>query len=131
MIRQILSASILLVLCGCQSSVRQASHTANLIRETARSSEARFGEIEHEIALEQPDLAAIASQSAVGAQEQRRIQQLVGGIQETLTATQDRQSAWIGVLNLWGWIALAGLALFVTVWFGITPLVRKAIAWVA
>ena len=112
-------------LTSCQSNVRQASHAANLIRETARSSEARFGLIEREVAADPPDFSVIASNASEGAQEQQRIQRLVGGLQERLTGTQDRSSPWIGVLNLWGWIALMAMSLGVLGYFGVIPLLRK------
>ena len=119
-----------LILAGCQSSVRQASHAANVIRETAQSSEARFGAIEQAVIasdLASIDTTAIAAHAAAGVQEQRRIQHLVGGLQETLTATQDRPSPWIGILQLWGWIALVVIGVIILAWFGLPPLVRRAI----
>jgi predicted DNA-binding transcriptional regulator AlpA len=120
--------TFLAVLCGCQSEVRQASHTANLIRETSRSSELRFGVIQRGIAQDEPDLAGIATHAVAGMQEQRRIQALAGGIQERLTQVQDRQSPWIGVLRIWGVIVLAISGVIALSYFGVLPLVGRAIA---
>lgn len=114
-----------LMFCGCQSSVRQASRTANTIRDIARSSEQRFGVIERQITSPHPDSATVTAEAVAGAFEQRQIQTLVGGIQETLTATQDRASPWIGVLNLWGWIAIIGAGVVALAYFGIAPILKR------
>lgn len=85
----------------------------------------RFGVIEREITGMNPDSARITAEAVAGAFEQRQIQNLVGGLQETLTATQDRSSPWIGVLNLWGWIALVALGVAALGYFGVMPVIRR------
>jgi excisionase family DNA binding protein len=117
----IVALVILLGVGGCQSEVKQASHTVNMIRETARSSELHFASIQHCVAQDEPDLTGIASHAAAGMQEQRRIQFLAGGIQERLTQVQDRQSPWVPVLKVWGFATLALTGTGALIYFGGAP----------
>jgi hypothetical protein len=127
----LISAACLVIWCdlsGCQSQVRNASRAANLVRESARSSEARFETIRAQVEVFNPEsLTNIRSEAEAGIVEQKRIQALAGGIQETLTAVEDRQSPWVGIARIWGWVAAALIALAAMVYFGAGHLIRRAI----
>jgi len=101
---------------GCQGTARIAKTTTE-VRTLAESSLKRFDYI----AANAPMVSQEASR---GADEQARIIELTGDIQDTLPYVEDKVPEWMR-LSMIGGIAVIGIVLVVLLWqTGIGPLVR-------